>query len=62
MNYQISVLNDYKDDDPTFEDYGKAKEAAIRMSYCDSPIGVWTGQDYGSEPLAIVFMQEVFEK
>lgn len=60
--YQIGSLSCLKDDDPIFNSFEEACDAAVEASIDDSVWGVWTAQDQGNELLALVYGQEVFEK
>ena len=62
MKYQVGGLQYYKKDDPLFDTLEAAIKHAVQESYNDSPHGVWTDQDSGSELLVIVYMQEIFRK
>jgi len=59
--YQVGRLLDYKDDDPTFDDLEEAECYALDNEInAEYPIGVWTGQDEGSELVSIVFQYKIF--
>lgn len=55
MKYQVGHLIHYDEDDPTFDKLKDAQKYAIEKSIDDSPYGIWTGQDEGSELDAIVY-------
>lgn len=59
MQIQIGVLKDNPEFEETIYDSSTDAEiAAIQLSYCDSPIGVWDVED--GELMAIVYQQTVF--
>lgn len=60
--YQVGSLQFFKPDDPEFESYADALNEAVNLSIDDTAYGVWTGQQEGSELLAIVYGGEIFEK
>lgn len=59
--YQVGHLIHYQPDDPTFETLEEAEQYVIReFKYSDWPYGIWTGQDEGSELVAIYHDQKFF--
>ena len=58
--FQVGCLQHFEDDDPEFDNWDVALKPASAWSLNDNPIAIWTGQDEGSELLAIVYMQEIF--
>ncbi|MBA7589737.1 hypothetical protein ES708_31826 [subsurface metagenome] len=58
MEYSIGHLLVPEKDDPQFDDYGKAEEAAIAASYDDGVWAVWENES--GEIQAIVYQQQVF--
>ncbi len=64
MTYQVGLLLDFKEDDPTYDDLDTAQQAALRWAECEiePAIGIWTGQDDGSELVAIVYQRGLFTK
>ena len=54
MKYQSGELVNPKEDDPTFETYSEAFKHVLHSSDL-SPQGIWTGQEDGSELVAIVW-------
>lgn len=64
MKYQVGDLIDFEEDDPVFD----TREEAINRAYelsdenYETPFGIWTGQDDGSELVAIAFAGEIYQK
>ena len=56
--YSIGALVMPGKDDPQFDDYGKAEEAAIAASYDDGVWAVWENES--GEIQAIVYQQMVY--
>lgn len=61
MQYQVGDLMDFKEDDPVYEKLVIAQEMALKDSGI-FPVGVWTGQEHGSELIAIAYERELFTK
>lgn len=64
ISYQVGDLFDFQDSDPEFEDWQAACAHALKLSDESDEvyIGVWTGQDDGSELKAIAYLGELFVK
>jgi hypothetical protein len=65
-SYQVGDLHHYGKDDPVFDNWDDAVKHAFTEitgnGYLDIAAGIWSGQDEGSELLAIVYQGEVFKK
>jgi len=64
QTYQVGHLLNIDPADPELDDEHKAKELAMAESEREhtSAFGVWTGQDHGSELIAIAYQGELFRK
>ena len=64
MTYQVGELIHFREDDPVFDNEDAAYAHAYKLSdeSDELVIGIWTGQEEGSEPLAIVYCGEVYCK
>ena len=65
--YQVGDLLAFQENDPVFtgdQAYTQALAQALAWSavHADTPYGIWTSQDAGSELLVIVHNEEVFTK
>lgn len=64
MTYQVGDIQSIKDEDPMFT----SEEAAYKHAFAllegsdEVFIGIWTGQDEGSELLAIIYCGEAYCK
>lgn len=63
MAYQVGRLLDIDPADPGIADESQALRVARDESSrnADTPFGVWTGQDDGSELVAIAYQGQVFK-
>ena len=59
MRYQSGNLRNPKEDDPEFDTYSEAFLHVARDSDCEAQ-GIWTGQSFGSELIAIVWEQQAY--
>lgn len=64
LTYQVGDLLNIDPADPEIPDEGRAVRLALAESGKDDKkaFGVWTGQNWGSELVAIAFMGELFRK
>jgi hypothetical protein len=62
MTYQVGKLLQLDEADPELPSLQDATAAALRESDIDHamPYGVWTGQDHGSELVAIAYQGYLF--
>ncbi len=62
--YQVGRLIEIDAADPKLSDETAALKLAVSESIRDetTAFGVWTGQDHGSELVAIAYMGELFRK
>ena len=54
MRYQSGSLTNPSEDDPEFDTYSEAFNH-IALASDKAPQGIWTGQNFGSELVAIVW-------
>jgi hypothetical protein len=64
LTYQVGHLNLPSFDDPEIEVAEQAMAHAVALSETrrNCTIAVWTGQEHGSELVAIAFQGELFRK
>ncbi len=61
MSYQVGHLIHFDKNDPTFETLEEAHIYAIEQSIDDSPYGIWTSQEEGSELQAIAYGSQIYD-
>lgn len=63
QSFQVGLLINYKKDDPTFNTIGECvKHAKSIDPERRKLIGIWTGQNAGSELIGICYEGEYFKK
>ena len=64
MTYQVGALLKLDQADPELSSEQDATSLALRESDVDqnTPFGVWTGQEHGSELLAIAYQGTLFKQ
>ncbi|WP_199033342.1 hypothetical protein [Ralstonia sp. ASV6] len=64
MTYQVGNLLAFDPADPELDDEGQAMALAVSESDRDREraFAVWTGQEHGSELIAIAYQGELFRK